>query len=109
MSYWRKRLQLLPHLFDAYFNHPHEVVRPRPILRGRELMDEFGLEPGPVLGRLLNALVEAQAAGEVRTRAQALRWAQEWLQHQAAASEHAQEAEEEEEAPQEDVEPVTDG
>ncbi len=79
MRYWRQRLSILPPLFDAYFNRPHEVVRPRPILSGRELMDNLGLEPGPTLGRLLNALVEAQAAGEVRSRHQALEWAREWL------------------------------
>lgn len=79
MGYWHKRLSLLPHLFDAYFNRRNEVVRPRPILRGRELMDTLGLESGPLLGRLLNALVEAQAVGEVRTRSEALRWARQWV------------------------------
>ncbi len=95
MSYWSRRLQLLPHMFDAYFNHPHEVVRPRPILRGRELMDAFDLKPGPVLGRLLNALVEAQATGEVHTRAQALKWAEQWLAQQSTAEDNHREEEEE--------------
>ncbi len=102
-GYWHKRLQVLPHMFDAYFNHPHEVVRPRPILRGRELMDIFGLEPGPLLGRLLNSLVEAQAAGEVRTRAQALRWVENRLKAEASkdgnrGDEETTEQEESEEA-----------
>ncbi len=79
MGYWEKRLSILPHLFDAYFNRPHEVIRPRPLLKGRELMDALNLKPGPTLGRLLNALVEAQAAGEVHSRTQALHWAEEWL------------------------------
>ncbi len=82
MRYWAQRLSILPPLFDAYFNRPHEVVRPRPLLRGRELMDKLGLEPSPLLGRLLNALVEAQASGEVHTRAQALHWARKWLAEQ---------------------------
>ncbi len=82
MRYWAQRLTILPPLFDAYFNRPHEVVRPRPLLRGRELMDKLGLTPGPLLGRLLNALVEAQAAGEVHTRHQALRWARQWVAQQ---------------------------
>lgn len=93
-SYWEKRLSILPPLFDAYFNRPHEVVRPRPILSGRELMDTLGLEPGSTLGRLLNALVEAQAAGEVRSRAQALQWVREWLEtHGDQAEIPAEEAE----------------
>ena len=98
LSYWEKRLSILHPLFDAYFNRPHEVVRPRPILRGRELMDEFGLEPGPLLGRLLNALVEAQATGEVHSRAQALRWAEQWLKEHADRTEEAEAEEEEDEA-----------
>ena len=41
---------------------------PAPLLRG----DELGLAPGPEIGRILAALSEAQYAGEVRTREQAL-------------------------------------
>ncbi|NPA90933.1 MAG: HDIG domain-containing protein [Chloroflexi bacterium] len=99
MGYWEKRLSVLPHLFDAYFNRPHEVVRPRPLLKGRELMDALGLQPGPTLGRLLNALVEAQAAGDVHTRAQALQWAKEWLkEHEEAPAPAEAEAASSEEA-----------
>jgi hypothetical protein len=35
-------------------------------------MQELGMAPGPELGRVLEALTEAQAAGEVTTREQAL-------------------------------------
>jgi hypothetical protein len=35
-------------------------------------MRELGLAPGPVVGRLLAALEEAQAVGEVEDRASAL-------------------------------------
>jgi len=35
-------------------------------------MSEFGLEPGPEIGRLLDAVREAQAAGEVANRDDAL-------------------------------------
>ncbi len=87
LPYWQQRLSILPPLFDAYFNRPHEVVRPRPMLSGRELMDALGLEPGPTLGRLLNALVEAQAAGEVRSRSQALKWVRQWLEEHAVQHE----------------------
>jgi poly(A) polymerase len=45
---------------------------PRPLLRGDELAGELGIEPGPALGRLIEALAEAQYAGEVTTRAQAV-------------------------------------
>ncbi len=41
---------------------------PAPLLSGSEIIDLFGLKPGPEIGRLIEALQEAQAAGEVRTR-----------------------------------------
>jgi len=45
---------------------------PRPLLRGDELADELGIEPGPELGELLSELEAAQYAGEVGDRATAL-------------------------------------
>ncbi len=56
-----------------------EVIVPDPLLKGGELMQLFGLKPGPELGRLLAALQEAQASGEVQTRAQALAFIEAWL------------------------------
>jgi poly(A) polymerase len=45
---------------------------PAPLLRGDELARELGIEPGPGLGALLERLAEAQFAGELSTREQAL-------------------------------------
>jgi tRNA nucleotidyltransferase/poly(A) polymerase len=45
---------------------------PRPLLRGDELAAELGVAPGPEIGRLLAELREAQFAGEVRDRQEAL-------------------------------------
>jgi poly(A) polymerase len=45
--------------------------RPEPILRGDELAAELGVH-GPQIGRLLAELEEAQYAGEIRTREDAL-------------------------------------
>jgi putative nucleotidyltransferase with HDIG domain len=44
----------------------------RPLLAGDDLARELGLAPGPEIGRLLAALAEAQFAGEVTTREEAL-------------------------------------
>jgi hypothetical protein len=48
---------------------------PRPPLRGDELAEELGMEPGPDLGRLLAELEEASYAGEVTTADQAVEYA----------------------------------
>jgi poly(A) polymerase/tRNA nucleotidyltransferase (CCA-adding enzyme) len=44
----------------------------RPLLRGEDVMEAFGLEPGPRVGRLLDRAREAQALGLVSSREEAL-------------------------------------
>ena len=56
-----------------------ETIVPKPLLKGGELMQLFGLKPGPELGHLLAALQEAQASGDVQNRAQALAFIEKWL------------------------------
>jgi putative nucleotidyltransferase with HDIG domain len=50
----------------------HEHGPGRPLLRGDELGEQLGIELGPRIGELLSELAEAQYAGEVATREQAL-------------------------------------
>ena len=45
---------------------------PAPALRGDELIEALGIEPGPEVGRLLRVVEEAAFAGEARTREDAL-------------------------------------
>lgn len=65
-------LALVNHLLEDYFERCHERVDPPLLLNGRDLMKELGLNEGKLIGLLLNRLKEAQAAGEVTTRAEAL-------------------------------------
>jgi len=48
------------------------VVSPPKLIDGHDLMNTFGILPGPRVGELLEAVREAQAAGEVATREEAL-------------------------------------
>jgi putative nucleotidyltransferase with HDIG domain len=48
---------------------------PQPLLRGDELAADLGIPPGPRVGELLGELTEAQYAGEIATRDQALAFA----------------------------------
>lgn len=45
---------------------------PAPLLNGSDIIQLFDAPKGPIIGRLINALQEAQAAGEVKTREQAI-------------------------------------
>jgi poly(A) polymerase len=64
---WTRHLQVIDQLYDHYFNHYDETVRPVPLIDGGELMEAFDLDPGPEVGRLLRIIEEAQAAGEVNS------------------------------------------
>ena len=68
---WLRRLDVVTTLLTAFFDRP-ETVAPEPLLNGHELMSALGLSPGPEVGRLLGAIREAQAMGEVTSRQEAL-------------------------------------
>jgi tRNA nucleotidyltransferase (CCA-adding enzyme) len=55
-----------------------ELVSPDPLLTSEEIASILGIEPGPELGRAIDALTEAQVRGEVRAAAGATRWLQSW-------------------------------
>jgi tRNA nucleotidyltransferase/poly(A) polymerase len=69
---WARRLEVAELLLSHYFERREETIAPPPLVSGHDLMTELGLEAGPEIGRLLEALREAQAAGEVQTREEAL-------------------------------------
>lgn len=59
-------------LLDAFFRSHQRIVAPPPLLTGYDLMQALDLPTSPLIGKLLQAITEAQAAGEVRTRDDAL-------------------------------------
>ncbi len=70
-----------PDALDAALTHTwawlqpawdEESIVPAPLLKGDEVIRLLGLKPGPEVGRLLDALQEAQAAGEVTSREEAM-------------------------------------
>jgi putative nucleotidyltransferase with HDIG domain len=67
-------------LLEGWFERRAEVIAPRPLLSGSELVRSFGLTPGPLVGKLQRELQEAQAAGELTTVAQAREWVRRRLQ-----------------------------
>jgi hypothetical protein len=75
---WRRQAETVARLWSAYFDQHTTVVSPHPLLSGKELLG-LGVPPGPKLGAMLERLREAQAAGEVRTRQEALALARTWL------------------------------
>lgn len=70
--------QTAARLWAAYFEQYEQLINP-PLLLGGEDLVRLGLPPGPQMGALLARLHEAQAAGEIETRQQALAHVRLWL------------------------------
>ncbi|MBI3953831.1 MAG: HD domain-containing protein [Chloroflexi bacterium] len=68
---WRAYLWRMAHVLGQYLHRPERVAPPR-LVDGNDLMAAFDLKPGPLIGRLLAAVQEAQGGGAVATRAEAL-------------------------------------
>ncbi len=73
---WEHLLQVVASLLHHYFEQYTETIAPPALVTGRDLMLAFKLPQSPEIGRLLRLIQEAQAAGEVTTRDEALAFAQ---------------------------------
>ena len=71
LAEWRRHTQEVGYVLQKKFEE-EAVVRPPKLIDGHDLIAKFNLTPGPLIGRLLEAVHEAQAAGEVKTKEEAL-------------------------------------
>jgi poly(A) polymerase/tRNA nucleotidyltransferase (CCA-adding enzyme) len=79
-SQWSHFLTRIGELLAGYFDPgPANVVNLPVLLTGHDLMQALDLPPGPQIGVLLELIREAQAAGEITTRADALALARQHL------------------------------
>lgn len=67
-----RHLDVLRALLEAYWEQQEEIIAPPALLDGRDLIKTFKLKPGPKIGQLLEAVQEAQAAGDVLNKEDAL-------------------------------------
>lgn len=56
----------------AAFRRAESTPGPPPLLTGKDIIDECGVSPGPLVGVLLALVEEARGVGEITTRAHAL-------------------------------------
>jgi putative nucleotidyltransferase with HDIG domain len=69
---WAAALEVVRTLLEAWYEKKEEQVTPPILVDGNDLMRELLIQPGALIGRLLEAVREAQAVGEVTTREQAM-------------------------------------
>jgi hypothetical protein len=77
---WVTALDIGRALLENYWEKREESVAPPRLLDGNDLMRELNLQPGRIIGQLLEAIREGQATGNVATREQAFDLAREELQ-----------------------------
>jgi poly(A) polymerase len=71
MEEWRRVCQLADYILAEHDKQQVKVL-PVKLIDGDDIMDEFDLTPGPLVGRLLATVNEAHASGELSTREEAL-------------------------------------
>ncbi len=76
---WVDELAVCRALLEGWWERRDEVIAPVRLLTGDQLMKELNLPPGPLVGKLLAAIQEGQAGGEIHDRPQALDFARELL------------------------------
>jgi hypothetical protein len=82
---WARLTGVVAALLRARYEEFEQVVEPPPLVTGRDLMRHLGVAEGPAVGRLLAAIREAQAAGEIADWQAALEFARQRLDSQASA------------------------
>ena len=73
---WKIYTKVIRHALETGLHQEETVSSPR-LVDGHEVMDALGLKPGPILGKVLNMVEEAQATGEIASRKEALALARE--------------------------------
>ena len=68
---WARHARMAAHILQVGTEQTGPE-KPARLVNGHDLMQELGLEPGPQIGALIEIVTEAQAAGEIDTRQQAL-------------------------------------
>ena len=76
---WVAALDVARILLENYWEKPQETVAPPRLVDGNDLMKEYNIQPGPLVGQLLEAIREAQATSKVSTREDAFAFGRERL------------------------------
>ncbi len=71
--------ELVSDLVSEFFRKRKEPVKKRKLLTGNDLIEEFGLKPGPKIGKLLAELEEAEVMGNIKDKKSALKFMSELI------------------------------
>jgi poly(A) polymerase len=77
---WQRHVGAVCLLLTQYIRH-RDCILPPKLVSAEELMHRYNLSPGPLIGRLLDAIAEAQTDGIVHSKSDAFWLVEEILQH----------------------------
>jgi len=83
---WAAALDVVRLMLENWFEKPAESIAPTPLVNGDDLMRGLNLQPGKLIGELLEAIREAQAVGTVSSHEEALSCAREYLSKQGSSN-----------------------
>jgi len=76
---WEGQIETVRSLLAAWWETSEDQISPPALITGKDLISELKLKPGPDIGKILEAVREAQVAGDVKSRAEALIFAKQYL------------------------------
>ncbi len=80
---WTRHLSVVRLLLTSYIRERSKILPPR-LVRADELMSRLKLQPGPLVGQLLEMIAEAQTDGLIHSREEALLLAREHVEAQTS-------------------------
>jgi poly(A) polymerase len=84
---WNLALKTSKSILDGWFNHYDSIIEPARLISGEEIMAEFALQPGKMVGEILERIREAQVCDQVQTKDDAIRFARAQLANQSGKEE----------------------
>lgn len=69
----KKHEKTVRKMLSRYYYHKERIL-PKPLIRGDEIMKSFNLPQGPLIGKLLTKVGEAQAGGKLKSREEAFQF-----------------------------------
>ena len=68
-------------IIGYYFSMKDEVEEP--LLKGRDLIENFDLKPGPLFGKILSKVQMGYEEGQIKTKEEALKFVKKYLAQQS--------------------------
>ncbi|MFC1893677.1 CCA tRNA nucleotidyltransferase [Chloroflexota bacterium] len=86
LAEWQRHARLVSYVL-AERQQEERFIRPPKLIDGHDVINSFGLSPGPKIGKLLESVRELQDAGEVTNKQEALAYIQKQLSPTTGPSE----------------------